>query len=62
MTYLILTDFIQKVSDTADPGILWKKMIDIGFSNYVIDWFKTYLSNRLFRVNLKNCFSNTVKI
>ena len=27
----------------------------IGFSNHTIGWFKSYLLNRLFRVNLENC-------
>ena len=36
----------------------WKKKRTIGFSNHTIDWFKSYLSNRLFRVNLENCYSD----
>ena len=34
-----------------------KKLSGTGFSNHTIGWFSSYLSNRLFRVNLKNCYS-----
>ena len=57
MTGMILID-LQKAFDTIDHDILLKKLIAIGFSNHTIGWFKSYLSNRLFRVNLGNCYSN----
>ena len=53
MTGMILVD-LQKAFDTIDHDILLKKLSAIGFSNHIIGWFKSYLSNWLFRVNLKN--------
>ena len=55
MTGMILVD-LQKAFDMIDHDILLKKMSAIGFSNHTICWFKSYLSNRLFRVNLENCY------
>ena len=59
MTGMILVDF-QKAFDTIDHDKLLKKLNAIGFSNHTIGWFKSYLSisNRLFRVNLENCYSD----
>ena len=57
MTGMILVD-LQKAFDTIDHDILLKKLSAIGFSNHTICWFKSYLSNRLFRVNLENCYSD----
>ena len=37
-------------------------MSAIGFSNHTIGWFKSYFSNRLFRVNLGNCYSDPSNI
>ena len=51
MTGMMLID-LQKAFDTIDHDILLKKLSAIGFSNHTIGWFKSYLSNRLFRVNL----------
>ena len=34
----------------------------IGFSNQTIGWFKSYLSNQLFRVNVENCYSDLSNI
>ena len=34
----------------------------IGFSNHTIGWLKSYLSNRLFRVNLENYYSDPSNI
>ena len=57
MTGMILID-LQKAFDTIDHDILLKKLSAIGFSNHTIGWFKSYLSNQLFRVNLGNCYSD----
>ena len=59
MTGMILVDF-QKAFDTIDHDKLLKKLSGIGFSNHTIGWFKSYLSisNRLFSVNLENCYSD----
>ena len=56
MTGMILID-LQKPFDTIDHDMLLKKLSAIGFSNHTIDWLKSYLSNRLFRVNIGNCYS-----
>ena len=61
MTGMIPVD-LQKAFDTIDHDILLKKLSAIGFSNHTIGWFKSYLSNRLFRVNLENCYSDLSNI
>ena len=61
MTGMILVD-LQKAFDTIDHDILLKKLSAIGFSNHTIGWFKSYLSNRLFRVNLESCYSDSSNI
>ena len=60
MTGMILID-LQKTFDTIDHDILLKKLSAIGFSNHIC-WFKSYLSNRLFGVNLENCYSERPNI
>ena len=57
MTGMILVD-LQKAFDTIDRDILLKKLSVIGDSNHIIGWFKSYFSNRLFRMNLENCYSD----
>ena len=61
MTGMILIDH-QKAFDTIDHDILLKKLSAIGFSSQTIGWFKSYLSNRLFRVHLANCYSDPSNI
>ena len=61
MIGMILID-LQKAFDTIDHDILLKKLSAFGFSNHTIGWFKSYLSNRLFRVNLGNCYSDPSNI
>ena len=61
MTGMILID-LQKAFGTIDHDILLKKVGAIGFSNHTIGWFKSYLSNQLFRVNLGNCYSDPSNI
>ena len=58
---MILID-LQKAFDTIDHDILLQKLNAIGFSNHTIGWFKSYLSNRLFRVHLENRYSDTSSI
>ena len=55
-TGMILID-IQKAFDTVSHDILLKKMEFIGFSEETTKWFKSYLSNRKFKVYIKNTFS-----
>ena len=61
MTGMILVD-LQKAFDAIDHDILLKKLSAIGISNDAIGWFKPYLSNQLFRVNLENCYSDPSNI
>ena len=61
MTSMILVD-LQRAFDTIDHDILLKTLSAIGFLNHTIGWFKSYLSNRLFRVNLENCYSDPPNI
>ena len=56
MTGMILID-LQKAFDT----ILLEKMHCLGFSEPTIQWFRSYLTNRLFSVNLGNVFSSPGK-
>ena len=53
---MILID-LQKEFDTIDHELLLEKMIFLGFSEEVIDWFRSYLSNRNFKVNINKAFS-----
>ena len=56
-TGMILID-LQKVFDTIDHEILLEKMSFVGFSKQVIDWFRSYLSNRTFKVKIGKTFSD----
>ena len=58
---MILIELL-KAFDTIDHDILLKKLSAIGFSNHTIGWFKSCLSNRFFRVNLGNCYSDPSNI
>ena len=49
-TGMILID-LQKAFDTIDHDILFDKMSFLGFSEEVINWFKSYLSKRTFLIN-----------
>ena len=53
---MILID-LQKAFVTVNQDILLKKMEFIGFSEETIKCFKSYLSNRKFKVYIKNTFS-----
>ena len=55
-TGMILID-LQKAFDTINHVILLNKMEYFGFSKEVIQWFKSYLSNRKFKVHIKKTFS-----
>ena len=61
-TGMILID-LQKAFDTIDHTILLKKLKYMRFSNNVILWFKSYLSNRTFKVKIDRDLSDeeTVK-
>ena len=51
LTGMILTD-LQKAFNTMDYGILLQKLKAIRFSESTIKLFKSYLSERIFLVNI----------
>ena len=53
---MILID-LQKVFDAIDHDILLQKLYAIRFSKHSVNWFRYYLINRTFLVNLGNAFS-----
>jgi len=55
-TGMILID-LQKAFDTLDHSILLDKLGLLNFSSDTINWFKSYLSNRTFLVNIESTFS-----
>ena len=61
MTGMILID-LQKAFDTIDHDVLLQKLYAIGFSKHTVNWFKSYLSNRYFLVNLENNFSQPASV
>ena len=61
VTGVILID-LQKAFDTIDHDILIKKMKFLGFSDNTIAWFRSYLTNRSFLVNVENTFSDPAKL
>ena len=54
---MILID-LQNAFDTIDHKVLLDKLVYIGFSDYAISWFKSYLLNRSFIVNVDNDYSD----
>ena len=56
-TGMILID-LQKAFDTIDHEILLQKLKAIKFSESTIKWFKSYLSERIFLVNIGNKLSD----
>ena len=58
---MILID-LQKAFDTINYEILLGKLHAIGFSQKTVAWFKSYLSDRAFKVNINNHFSDLSKI
>ena len=61
MTGLILID-LQKAFDTIDHDILLQKMVHLRFSAHTIMWFRSYLTNRTFLVNVEKSFSDPGKL
>ena len=56
-TGMILID-LRKAFDTIDHEILLQKLKAIKFSESTIKWFKSYLSERIFLVNIENKLSD----
>ena len=61
MAGMILID-LQKAFDTIDHDMLLQKLYVIGFSKRTVNWFKSYLSNRYFKVNLGHNFSQPASV
>ena len=53
---------LQKAFDTINHKILLRKLHAIGFYEKTMAWFKSYLSDRVFKVNINSHFSNVSKI
>ena len=54
---MILID-LEKAFDKIDHQILIKKMKYLGFSENVIAWFKSYLSEGKFKININTSYSS----
>ena len=54
---MILID-LQKALDTIDHEILLQKLKVVKFSGSTIKWFKSYLSDSIFLVNIENKLSD----
>ena len=61
LTSLILIH-LQKVFDAIDHDVQLQKLYAIGFLKHTSNWFKSYLSNRSFLVNLGNNFSQSPSV
>ena len=60
-TGMILID-LQKAFDTIDHKLLLQKMLYLGFSTNVTNWFESYLSNRTFVVDVNRNISTAAKL
>ena len=49
---------LQKAFDTIDHEIFLDKVVCLGFSDSSISWFKSYLQNQSFLVNIGKEYSN----
>ena len=61
LTGMVLID-LQKAFDTIDHSILLEKMSCLGFAGKTIAWYKSYLTNRSFIVNVGKEFSSPSKL
>ena len=53
---------VSKAFDTIDHDILLRKLVHYGFRGTVIDWFKSYLSNRTQYIYYNNIKPNSGKL
>ena len=58
---MILID-LQKAFDTIDREILLQKLKAVRFSKGTLKWFRSYLSERIFLVNIESKLSDFGKI
>ena len=56
---MILTD-LQKAGDIIDHDILLQNLYTIGFSKHSVNWFRSFLINRTFLINLGTVSSQPV--
>ena len=49
---------LQKAFDTVNHDIVFKKLSHYGLRGAVLEWLKSYLSNRMQMVYINNTFSN----
>ena len=61
LTGIILMN-LEKAFDTIDDEILLQKLKAISFSKGTLRWFRSYLSERIFFVNIESKFSDFGKI
>ena len=61
LTGMIFID-LQKAFDTIDHDFFLQKLECIGFSNSALLWYRSYLENRTFQVNIENDYSNLGKL
>ena len=61
LTGMVLID-LQKAFDTIDHSILLEKMSYLCFAGKMIAWYKSYLTNRSFIVNVGKEFSSPSKL
>ena len=60
VTGMVLFD-LQKAFDTIDHEILLQKMKAIRFSKETLQWFRSYLSEQIFLVNIDSKLSDLEK-
>jgi hypothetical protein len=53
---------ISKAFDTVSHAKLIYKLKMLGFSDYIVHWFESYLKNRYFVVRVNNVFSNEMSV
>ena len=58
---MILAD-LQKAFDTINQEVLLQKLKAIRFSEEIVQWFRSYLRNRIFLVETENKLSDFGKI
>ena len=61
LTGMILID-LQKAFDTVNHAILLKKLEAISFSDKYIRWFRSYLCERIFFIEIENQISDYGKV
>lgn len=61
-TDIIYTDTISKVFDSINHEILFNKLKSFGFSNPLLSWFRSFLTNRIITVKHLNIESNRFSV